>query len=126
MKLLLDTHAFLFWVAGDPRVPRRARAAIEAPRNTVALSAASVWEMRIKIARGSLRVGFADICGTARGYGFALLPIAAEHAELAGGLPRHHDDPFDRMLIAQARCEGMTLVTRDGAFAAYGLPLLWE
>jgi PIN domain nuclease of toxin-antitoxin system len=125
VKLLLDTHAFLYWTEDNPRLPRRARAAIARPRMIACISAATVWEIRIKVAKGRLRTDFTDVAEEARKHRFELLSITADHAQAAGDLPPHHDDPFDRMLIAQARAEGMTLVTGDGAFGDYGLPLLW-
>lgn len=126
MKLLLDTHAFLYWTADNPRLPRRARAAIERPRNAVSISAATIWEIRIKVAKGRLRTNFTNVAEEAQKHRFDVLPITGAHAQEAGDLPPHHDDPFDRMLIAQAHAEGMTLVTGDGAFGEYGVQLLWE
>jgi PIN domain nuclease of toxin-antitoxin system len=126
VKLLLDTHAFLYWTADNPRLPRRARAAIARPRGIACISAATIWEIRIKVAKGRLRTDFTDVAQEARKHRFDVLPITAEHAQAAGDLPPHHDDPFDRMLIAQARAEAMTLVTGDSAFGDYGVKLLWE
>jgi PIN domain nuclease of toxin-antitoxin system len=126
VKLLLDTHAFLYWTEDNPRLPRRARAAIARPRSVACISAATIWEIRIKVARGRLRTDFTSVAEEARQHRFEVLSITADHAQAAGDLPPHHDDPFDRMLVAQARAEGMTLVTGDGAFGDYGVPLLWE
>jgi len=126
VRLLLDTHAFLFWVADDRRLPKPARSAIAGPRATVLLSAASVWEIRIKAAKGKLATSFVDVPTEARRHRFALLPITGDHAQKAGDLPLHHEDPFDRMLIAQAMIEDAVLVTGDAAFAAYGAALLWN
>jgi PIN domain nuclease of toxin-antitoxin system len=124
--LLLDTHAFLHWAAGNSRLPQRAKAAIANPRNEVVLSAASIWEIRIKVARGSLRLRFDNVGEKAREYSFDLMPMMPDHAQLAGDLPRHHDDPFDRMLVAQARIEGLTLVTGDALIEPYGVPSIWD
>ena len=126
MKLLVDTHAFLYWTEDNPRLPRRARAAIARPRSIACISAATIWEIRIKVAKGRLRTDFTNVAEEARKHRFELLPITGDHAQAAGHLPPHHEDPFDRMLIAQAMAEGMTLVTGDDAFGAYGAKLLWE
>lgn len=118
MNLLLDTHVVL-WAFGDPeRLGPKTRAAIIDPRNVVAVSAATVWEVAIKRALGKLEVpvGFAALCVER---GFESLDITFAHAETAGSLPRHHDDPFDRMLIGQALTEGFDIVTVDPAFDDY-------
>jgi PIN domain nuclease of toxin-antitoxin system len=126
VKLLLDTHAFLYWTEDNPRLPRRARAAIARPRSIACISVATIWEIRIKVAKGRLRTDFTNVAEEAQKHRFDVLPIMADHAQAAGDLPPHHEDPFDRMLIAQARAEAMTLVTGDAAFGEYGVPLLWE
>lgn len=122
MSLLLDTHALLWWLAGDPIEPK-ASARIADPAVLVAVSAASVWEVGIKAALGKLRFD-GSIAVEARRGGFESLAISFAHAELAGGLPQHHRDPFDRMLIAQAQLEKLTIVTRDPEFAAYDVEVL--
>lgn len=122
MKLLLDTHALLWWLA-DLELRPQARAAIEDPGNLVVVSAASVWEIAIKRSLGKLRTG-SDLLGAISDAGFEPLPISLPHAEVAGSLPPHHRDPFDRMLIAQAQALDLAIVTRDPAFDAYGAPLL--
>lgn len=124
MRLLLDTCAFLWWLDDDRRLGRAARQAIAGPSALVFVSAATIWEIAIKTALGKLDVGGADLPREIAGNGFLDLPITARHAAAAGALPRHHEDPFDRMLIAQAASEGLTVVTRDGAFEAYGIALL--
>ena len=124
MKLLLDTHAFLYWSADNPRLPRRARIAIERPRTVACVSAATIWEIRIKVAKGRLRTDFTNVVAEAQRHRFDVVPITGEHAQAAGDLPPHHDDPFDRMLIAQARCENLTLVTRDANCQQYDVPIL--
>lgn len=120
MRLLLDTHAYLWWLADDPRLREGARAAIADPDAAVHVSAASVWEIAIKIELGKLELDGDPVAEIARN-GFLELAMTARHALAAGSLPRHHDDPFDRMLIAQARTEDLTLVTRDAAFRAYNV-----
>ncbi len=123
MNLLLDTHVVL-WAFGEPgRLGRKTRAAIIDPRNTVAVSAATVWEVEIKRALGKLEAptGFAALCVER---GFESLDITFAHAETAGSLPRHHDDPFDRILIGQAVIEGFDVVTVDPAFDDYDIHTL--
>ncbi len=118
MNLLLDTHVVLWAFAEPDRLGDKTRAAIVDPRNTVAVSAATVWEVEIKRALGKLDAptGFAALCVER---GFESLDITFAHAETAGTLPRHHDDPFDRVLIGQALVEGFELVTVDQAFDDY-------
>jgi PIN domain nuclease of toxin-antitoxin system len=123
VRLLLDTHVFL-WATADPgRLAARMRQAVTAPENTILVSAASVWEIAIKRALGRLDFPLEDLDAILARAGFEPLPIDAGHAVAAGGLPRHHADPFDRMLIAQCRVEGLTLVSEDAAIAAYDVRL---
>jgi PIN domain nuclease of toxin-antitoxin system len=117
VRLLLDTHVLLWWLA-DEQLTAEARAAIADPKNAVAVSAASAWEISIKKELGKL-VAPNDLEEQVRASDFAPLPISINHALTAGQLPRHHDDPFDRMLIAQAQLEQMTVVTRDKRFGEY-------
>jgi len=122
VRLLLDTHAFLWWRAG-----REMRAeAMDAIRTAddVFVSAASAWEVSIKAAIGKLRLtaSFAD--GVAQS-GFVPLPINLHHAAVAGELPPHHHDPFDRMLLAQARLERLTLISHDRRLEPYGSAIIW-
>ena len=124
MKLLLDTHAFLWWRANDRRLGRHARAAI-GQADVVFVSAASAWEAAIKLALG--RLAYPDsIEAGVEASGFTKLPITLAHAERAGRLPPHHADPFDRMLIAQAQAEELTLVTGDPKIRLYEVDLLWD
>ncbi len=124
MRLLLDTHAFL-WVVGEPeRLGPIARAALAEPAEEGFVSVASAWEIAIKVAAGKLEFPAAGFEADVERAGYAQLPILAPHALAAGALPRHHGDPFDRMLLAQARLEGLTLVTSDAAMGPYGVPLL--
>jgi len=125
MKLLLDSHAFLWWLADDPALSSGARRAIADPANLVLVSAAAVWEIEIKRRLGRLEAGKADLVAEIEANGFTELPVTARHAEAAAGLPPHHGDPFDRMLIAQSRLEGLVCVSRDAAFDPYGVPMLW-
>ena len=125
MNLLLDTHVVLWWLAGDPRLRGPSREAIEARENQVAISAASVWEAAIKRALGKLMFEPVEWRETANSQGFNELPVRTEHAWFASELPRHHDDPFDRMLIAQAIVEGLTVMTGDRMFERYSVPTLW-
>ena len=122
MNLLLDTHILLWWLADDPTLPRWAARPIADPDNAVLVSAASVWEISIKQAIGRLEAP--DDLLEALGADFATLSMTAAHAVAAGRLPAHHADPFDRMLIAQARIEGLTLVSVDRRFGQYDVSLL--
>ena len=124
MRLLLDTHALLWWLQDHPRLGREARRLIADPKSIIHVSAASVWELSIKLALGKLRVDRADLPGEIEANGFIELPITPRHAWQAGALPRHHDDPFDRMLVAQSRLEELTLLTHDSVFEKYQLPVL--
>jgi PIN domain nuclease of toxin-antitoxin system len=125
VKLLLDSHAFLWWLAGHRSLSSAARAAVADPANVVFVSAASIWEVEIKRKLGRLEVGDANLVAEISANRFLELPILARHAEAAARLPAHHDDPFDRMLVAQSQLEGMICVTRDPWFEAYGVPRLW-
>ena len=120
MRYLLDSSALLWWVSGE-RFDRDARRRIE--RAPVAVSAVTPWELGIKQAAGKLRFD-RRISEEIADAGFSSLPITIEHAERAGRLPLHHRDPFDRMLIAQAQVEHMTIVTRDPIFDAYDVDVL--
>ena len=123
MRLLIDTHVFLWWDRQLLRVPKYLRAAIEDPRNDVFVSVASVWEIAIKRTTGRLAFA-APIVETVDRLGFQLLPITGAHAEHAGGLARHHADPFDRMLVAQASVDGLVLGTQDPLMRPYGVAIL--
>jgi PIN domain nuclease of toxin-antitoxin system len=122
--LLLDTQAFLWWMTGARSLSRPARAAIAAPGNQVHLSIATAWEIAIKRSLGKLRLD-GDIGAALESEAFTLLPIALAHVEALRKLPLLHRDPFDRMLIAQARSEGMQLVTCDSEIARYAVDRLW-
>lgn len=124
MRLLLDTHIFLWWAEAPERLRAPQREAIESQASEVYLSVASIWEMAIKIGTGRLDFPVADIEAHTVGRGLAILPVLAPHAVALLALPRLHGDPFDRMLIAQARAEGLTLVTEDTAIRSYDVALL--
>jgi PIN domain nuclease of toxin-antitoxin system len=123
VRLLLDTHIFIWWDRQLNRVRPDLRTAIGNGGNDIAVSVASVWEIAIKRATGKL-VFAAPVAESIGRLGFTLLPITAAHAEHAGALPRHHNDPFDRMLIAQAMLEGLVLGTQDPLMRPYGVPAL--
>jgi PIN domain nuclease of toxin-antitoxin system len=128
MQLLLDTHALLWWLAGDETLSEAARRAIADPTNAVFVSAASAWEIATKRRLGRLpdvAAIVADLDGLIRGQGFAGLPISIRHGQVAGALPGPHRDPFDRMLIAQAMLEGLVLVSNEQPFDAHGIGRLW-
>ena len=123
MRLLLDSHTLLWALADDPRLGERAKAAIADAANLVAVSAATVWEVSVKRALGKVEAP-EDLLAQLAEARFFPLAITLDHAHAAGALPRHHDDPFDRMLVAQARAERLTIVTRDPAIARYGIAVL--
>ncbi|MGD0947161.1 MAG: type II toxin-antitoxin system VapC family toxin [Candidatus Binatia bacterium] len=124
MRLLLDTHAFLWWLSDDRKLCTAARDAIREPHAIVHVSAATIWEIAIKAKLGRLDVRDSDLVAEIAANGFAELAITARHAQSAGALPQHHDDPFDRMLIAQAQMEDLILVTHDSRFRRYGAQVL--
>jgi PIN domain nuclease of toxin-antitoxin system len=123
VKVLLDTHILLWWLAEDPALPPAARDAIADADTTVLVSAATAWEIAIKKAAGRLEAPD-DLLDALDVNSFDTLAISAAHALDAGALPTHHTDPFDRMLIAQARAEELTLVSVDRRFADYDVDLL--
>lgn len=127
MTLLLDTQALLWWREGSRRLGPRARAAIEERAVAVFVSAASGWEIAIKLRTGRLRLREpleVWMPAALESSGFGVLPIAMRHAVAVAGLPDHHADPFDRLLIVQAQIEDLTIVTSDGAFNEYDVRLL--
>ena len=123
MRLLLDTHALLWWLTDDPRLTDRAREAIADPASSVFVSAAVAWEIAIKQALGRLEPP-EDLSVRLARERFEELAITIVHALRAAELPPHHGDPFDRVLVAQAELEGLTLVTRDPRIAQYGVAVL--
>jgi PIN domain nuclease of toxin-antitoxin system len=121
--LLLDAHALLWWLADDPGLADGARRAIADPANDVLVSSATVWEIEIKRALGKLEAPH-GLVATLEPAGFGTLPITAVDAESAGSLPPHHRDPFDRMLVAQAKRLDAVVLSRDESFALYGVEVL--
>ena len=128
MRLLLDTHAFLWWVFADPKLSQGARAEIGNDENEILVSAASAWEIATKHRIGKLPEAGSvadNVAAHVASEGFSELTVTMRHAQRAGDLVGHHRDPFDRMLIAQAMFEGLTLVSNERAFDAYGVKRLW-
>jgi PIN domain nuclease of toxin-antitoxin system len=128
VALLLDTHAFIWWMANDPKLSRLAYAEIAVGESDVFISAATVWEIATKHRLGKLEVDddLASSMETAIAkQNFLGLPVTLAHAQRAGALPGPHADPFDRMLIAQAMTEDLTLVSNERPFDLYGVKRLW-
>lgn len=123
MKLLLDTHVFIWWRADPRKLDRKVERAISRAR-LVYVSAASAWEAAIKIQLGKLRLPGSFETGV-RDSDFTPLPVTMAHAEQVRELAPHHTDPFDRLLVAQATVEGLTIVTADRQFDRYPIPVLW-
>lgn len=119
-RLLLDTHAFLWWLSDDPALSTAARDTICDGRNEIHVSAASVWEIVIKRAIGKLEAP-GDLDKIVEEENFIRLPVSLGHAEAVGELPPLHKDPFDRMLIAQALSEGLVILTADSNIPRYGV-----
>ena len=129
MGALLDTHALIWWVEGDPRISPKLRALLGGAEEDVFVSAASAWEIATKARLGKLtspKLLLADFADAIETLGFLPLPIDLRHGQDAGLLAGAHRDPFDRMLAAQARAGGLTLVSADPAFAALGVATLWR
>ncbi len=124
MKLLLDTHAALWWLSDDERLGKAAADHLADAASHVLLSAAVVWEVAIKRSLGKL-VAPDEFAATLIGGGARPLPVSLDHAAAVGDLPWHHRDPFDRLLVAQATIERAVVVSRDEAFLAYGVPVVW-
>ncbi len=128
MKVLLDTCAFLWWMTSPERVPRRLLERLRDPSNDVLLSAASGWEISVKSTLGRLELPTpvaAFIARAAKEHSLEILPISMAHAVRSGALPLHHRDPFDRLLIAQAEIERMSIATPDRVYRTYGVRVLW-
>lgn len=123
-RLLVDTHAVLWWLTDDPALPPTARDAIADPTREPLVSAASLWEIAIKRSLGKLTAPD-DLPDQIAGEGFACLPVSPAHAWRVRDLPWHHRDPFDRLLIAQALFERLPIVTTDAHFDAYGVDVRW-
>jgi PIN domain nuclease of toxin-antitoxin system len=128
LRVLLDTHALLWWLSGDPALTRTAARIIADTKNTVVVSAASAWEVAIKVRLGKLHTAtnlMSDFCSQMEREGFDLLAISAEHGVRGGLLPGLHKDPFDRMLIAQSQAENIPVITNKRVFDSYGVRRLW-
>jgi PIN domain nuclease of toxin-antitoxin system len=128
LRVLLDTHALLWWLSDDAALSRSARSTIADTKNTMIVSAASAWEIATKVRLGKLPTAN-DLAADFSGYldldGFQLLAISAEHGIRAGLLPGPHKDPFDRMLIAQAQAENMPIISNEILFESYGVRCIW-
>ena len=128
MKYLLDTHTFLWWNLDDPQLSERAREIITNGENEIFISAASAWEIAIKTAKGSLVLPEEPaqyLAARISQYHFQALPVQISHAVHVYGLPKHHADPFDRLLVAQCQLEGMPLISRDEDIQKYDLEVIW-
>lgn len=123
MKLLVDTHAILWWLGADDRLSAAARQAIARAGEDAAVSVASIWEASIKRAAGKL--AGPDLLGAVAAAGLPFLAIDEHHAKLAGELPLLHRDPFDRMIVAQAMIESLVVVTSDAEIPRYGVSVVW-
>jgi PIN domain nuclease of toxin-antitoxin system len=123
MNLFLDTHVLLWWLDDNSRLSKQAKNYIADVDNIIFVSAVVIWEIRIKEALGKLEIA-PDFFNIVKQQGFEILSITAQHANKVGDIPMHHRDPFDRMLIAQAIEESLTIVTHDRAFKAYEIPLI--
>ncbi|MFN4871353.1 MAG: type II toxin-antitoxin system VapC family toxin [Pseudanabaena sp.] len=128
MKLLLDTHAFLWFIEGNQNLSLTAQNAIESPTNQRYLSIASLWEIAIKVSIGKLEIGMTltelvnrEVYGNA----INLLEIQSQHLDTLATLPFHHKDPFDRLILAQGLTEKIPIITKDSVFANYPVTLIW-
>ncbi len=123
MRLLLDTHTFLWWLSSPSQLTPLANSAIANPANEIQVSVISLWEIAIKRVIGKLQAPI-DLRTDVTQAGFLLLPLTVDHIVATEQLPLHHRDPFDRILIAQAQLEGATLVSRDPHFPLYGVSMI--
>jgi PIN domain nuclease of toxin-antitoxin system len=124
VKFLLDTHVLLWWLSDNKSLTTKAATAIRNGENTICVSAATAWEISIKRALGKLKAPD-DLEKVLASNSFQQLPISLQHSLVAGALPHHHDDPFDRMLIAQAKTEQLTIISHDVRMEQYGVSILW-
>nr|WP_281384609.1 type II toxin-antitoxin system VapC family toxin [Nitrospirillum iridis] len=122
--MLIDTHILLWWMTNDPALPALARAALQDRGSKVFVSAATIWEISIKTALGRLKFPLDRLDEDLALAGFSPLDITVAHAARAGMLPPHHQDPFDRMLVAQAQVEGLTIVSVDAMIRRYAVAVL--
>ena len=125
MRLLLDTHLVVWWMAGEAsRISRKALRSLGSEGMDPVVSAVTIWEVAIKRGLGKLDAP-GDLLPQLEGAGVELLPVTARHADLVGSLPLHHRDPFDRLLVAQAMLEGLPLVTDDESVRRYDVEVVW-
>ncbi len=120
MKLLVDTHLLLWWLADDARLPGKARDVLGDEQNEICVSVASLWEIVLKASRGKLKVQPSELMNEIHANQFNVVPIEAAHTLAYARLPQHHPDPFDRMLVAQATTESLRLITHDPQLQPYG------
>jgi PIN domain nuclease of toxin-antitoxin system len=128
VSVLLDTHTMYWYIEGDPQLSTKAEALIQDVSNDVLISPASYWEIAIKVSLGKSKLNrpYEDFIDLALNtYGFKVLPILASHTARLIGLPFHHKDPFDRLLVVQALAEGIPIISNDDALDAYGVTRLW-
>ena len=128
MRVLIDTHVFLWWVEGDRRLPTRARTALADPDNECLFSLASVWELAIKSALGKIKLALPVrryVVENAAANGFRMLDIGLAHVGRVESLAKHHGDPFDRLLVAQSLEDSLPIVTADPIFRKYGVRRIW-
>jgi PIN domain nuclease of toxin-antitoxin system len=128
VRALLDTQAFLWWISGTDRLTPRARAVIADPASEILVSVASAWEIAIKSATGRLELEGPPetyVADRIRHHGFSPLPVQLAHALRAGTLPRHHGDPFDRLLVAQGQVEDVPIITADPLLTMYEVETIW-
>lgn len=128
MKILLDTHTFLWWNEASPRLSKKALVLLADPANTLLLSVVSAWELVLKTQRGKLRLSESPsvyVATRMAHYAMESLPVTLAHALACESLPLHHRDPFDRLLIAQATIEGVPIVTADPEFRRYAIKVVW-
>lgn len=126
MRLLLDTHALIWALSSPRRLPARVVERLEDPSTVVYASAANTWEIAIKAALGKIEADLDELAKAVRDTGFTELAVTMMHTLRLRELPAHHRDPFDRILVAQALEEGLTLVTHDPVLAGYPAPILWK
>jgi PIN domain nuclease of toxin-antitoxin system len=125
MRLLLDTYALDWWMRDDARLTTTARVAIEDDGAEVWISPVAAYELGLHGRRGTLVADVAELAGAVRRAGFEVLPIQLEHMAAAASLPGRHQDPWDRIIVAQALAAGLTLVSQDRQLGAFGVPTLW-
>ncbi len=128
MKLLLDAHTLIWAVDGPAKLSSQAVTALQDPANDLLLSAGTIWEIAIKVGLGKLALSLPYrqwVSQAMADLGVTVLPITVEYADVQAGLPKHHGDPFDRLLVAQAQVENVPLVSADPVFDQYGINRLW-